>query len=122
MRRKQALAAGMRSSPAGGLHRPGTDRPTGARVQSATVYVGDGRGEGLRRRGDEAGFTLDPLLQATDRMRATDEVVAGGASMANHASTRTTQLYDRRSDDVTLDEAEGIIFLGDPNINDISPS
>jgi hypothetical protein len=53
---------------------------------------------------------------------ATDEVVAGGASMANHASTRTTQLYDRRSDDVTLDEAEGIIFLGDPNINDISPS
>jgi hypothetical protein len=45
--------------------------------------------------------------------------------MANHASTRTTQLYDRRSDDVTLDdvtlddvtlddvtldEAEGIIF------------
>ena len=65
---------------------------------------------------------LDLLLQVTDRMRATDEVVAGGASMANHASTRTTQLYDRRSDDVTLDEAEGIIFLGDPNINDISPS
>ena len=35
--------------------------------------------------------------------------------MANRASTRTTQLYDRRSDDVTLDdvtldEAEGIIF------------
>jgi site-specific recombinase XerD len=26
------------------------------------------------------------------------------ASMANHASTRTTQLYDRRSDEVTLDE------------------
>jgi integrase/recombinase XerC len=30
--------------------------------------------------------------------------------MANHASTRTTQLYDRRSDDVTLDEVERIIF------------
>jgi DNA-binding response OmpR family regulator len=28
------------------------------------------------------------------------------ASMANHASTRTTQLYDRRSDEVTLDEVE----------------
>ena len=26
------------------------------------------------------------------------------AAMANHASTRTTQLYDRRSDEVTLDE------------------
>jgi len=30
--------------------------------------------------------------------------------MANHASTRTTQLYDRRADDVTLDEVERIIF------------
>jgi len=30
------------------------------------------------------------------------------ASMANHASTRTTQLYDRRRDDVTLDEVERI--------------
>jgi integrase/recombinase XerC len=30
--------------------------------------------------------------------------------MANHATTRTTQLYDRRLDDVTLDEVERIIF------------
>lgn len=30
------------------------------------------------------------------------------ASMANHASTRTTQLYDRRHDDVSLDEVERI--------------
>jgi integrase len=30
------------------------------------------------------------------------------ATMANHASTRTTQLYDRRSDDITLDEVERI--------------
>jgi site-specific recombinase XerD len=30
------------------------------------------------------------------------------AAMANHASTRTTQLYDRRPDDVTLDEVEKI--------------
>jgi integrase len=28
------------------------------------------------------------------------------AAMANHASTRTTQLYDRRRDAVTLDEVE----------------
>jgi integrase/recombinase XerC len=32
------------------------------------------------------------------------------ALMANHASTRTTQLYDRRADEVTLDEVERIIF------------
>ncbi|MGA8694398.1 MAG: tyrosine-type recombinase/integrase, partial [Xanthobacteraceae bacterium] len=30
------------------------------------------------------------------------------ASMANHASTRTTQLYDRRSDEVALDEVEPV--------------
>ena len=30
------------------------------------------------------------------------------AAMANHASTRTTQLYDRRHDEINLDEVEGI--------------
>ena len=28
--------------------------------------------------------------------------------MANHASTRTTQLYDRRREELTLDEIERI--------------
>ncbi|MEG3162949.1 tyrosine-type recombinase/integrase [Sphingomonas sp. LB2R24] len=32
------------------------------------------------------------------------------AVMANHASTRTTQLYDRRHDDVTLDEVERVLI------------
>jgi integrase len=30
------------------------------------------------------------------------------AAMANHASTRTTQLYDRRHDAVSLDEVERV--------------
>jgi integrase/recombinase XerC len=30
------------------------------------------------------------------------------AAMANHASTRTTQLYDRRGDKITLDEVEQV--------------
>ena len=30
------------------------------------------------------------------------------AAMANHASTRTTQLYDRRGDEMSLDEVERI--------------
>lgn len=30
------------------------------------------------------------------------------ASIANHASTRTTQLYDRRRDEMSLDEVERI--------------
>lgn len=32
------------------------------------------------------------------------------AAMANHASTRTTQLYDRRSDTVTLSEVERVLI------------
>jgi hypothetical protein len=30
--------------------------------------------------------------------------------MANHASTRTTQLYDRRRSDLTLDEVERVVI------------
>jgi site-specific recombinase XerD len=32
------------------------------------------------------------------------------AAMANHASTRTTQLYDRRRDEISLDEVERIVI------------
>jgi hypothetical protein len=32
------------------------------------------------------------------------------ASMANHASTRTTQLYDRRRDEMSFDEVERILI------------
>ena len=32
------------------------------------------------------------------------------AAMANHSSTRTTQLYDRRGDDITLDEVERVMI------------
>ena len=32
------------------------------------------------------------------------------AAMANHSSTRTTQLYDRRRDELTLDEVERILI------------
>jgi sugar/nucleoside kinase (ribokinase family) len=32
------------------------------------------------------------------------------AQTANHASTRTTQLYDRRAEEVTLDEVERVMI------------
>ena len=32
------------------------------------------------------------------------------AAMANHASTRTTQLYDRRHDEMSLDEVERVVI------------
>ena len=35
------------------------------------------------------------------------------AAMANHASTRTTQLYDRRRDEVSLDEVERVVISAD---------
>lgn len=35
-------------------------------------------------------------------------VLEKAASMANHASTRTTQLDDRRRDEISLDEVEKI--------------
>jgi site-specific recombinase XerD len=34
----------------------------------------------------------------------------GAAAMANHASTATTQLYDRRRDEFTLDDVERIVL------------
>ena len=39
------------------------------------------------------------------------------AAMANHASTRTTQLYDRRSDQVSLDEIERGADLDPPSLS-----
>jgi integrase len=32
------------------------------------------------------------------------------AAMANHISTRTTQLYDRRRDEMSLDEVERVVI------------
>jgi len=32
------------------------------------------------------------------------------AAMANHSSTRTTQLYDRRRDEMTLDEIDRVLI------------
>ena len=38
----------------------------------------------------------------------TGGTLENAAAMANHASTRTTQLYDRRRDDISLEEVERI--------------
>ena len=36
--------------------------------------------------------------------------VEKAAAMANHSSTRTTQLHDRRTDEMSLDEIERIVI------------
>jgi site-specific recombinase XerD len=71
----------------------------------------------VRRRADAAGIATkigNHTLRATG---ITAYLKNGGtlekaAAMANHASTRTTQLYDRRSYEVTLDEVERVLILG----------
>jgi hypothetical protein len=47
-----------------------------------------------------------------DDRRLSEERRGAGkaAAMANHASTRTAQLYDRRRDEVSLDEVERIMI------------
>ncbi|KRB18264.1 integrase [Mesorhizobium sp. Root695] len=69
----------------------------------------------IRRRAAAAG--IDTLI-GNHTFRATGITAYlknGGtlekaAHMANHASTRTTQLYDRRHDEVSLDEVERILI------------
>ncbi|MBC6445292.1 MAG: tyrosine-type recombinase/integrase [Alphaproteobacteria bacterium GM202ARS2] len=69
--------------------------------------------EMVRRRARQAGI---PTLICNHSFRATgitaylrnDGQLDRAAQMAAHASTRTTQLYDRRRDEVLLDEVERI--------------
>jgi integrase/recombinase XerC len=67
----------------------------------------------IRRRAAAAGIAT---LIGNHSFRATGittylkngGALENAAAMANHASTRTTQLYDRRRDELTLDEIERI--------------
>ena len=67
----------------------------------------------VRRRALAAGLKT-PIGNHTFRATGITAYLKNGgtlenaAAMANHASTRTTQLYDRRSDDISLDEVERI--------------
>jgi integrase len=67
----------------------------------------------IRRRALAAGITT-PIGCHTFRATGVTAYLEGGGTpenaqaMAAHASTRTTQLYDRRCDRITLDEVERI--------------
>jgi len=102
--------AGLGSDPKGPLFPTigrGTDRLTATPMTQADAHAM------IRRRAAAAG--IETLL-GNHSFRATgitDYLKNGGtlekaAAMANHASTRTTQLYDRRHDGMTLDEVERI--------------
>ena len=67
----------------------------------------------IRRRADAAGIATKIGNHTFRATGITAYLKNGGtlekaANMANHASTRTTQLYDRWPDDINLDEVERI--------------
>jgi hypothetical protein len=69
----------------------------------------------IRRRAAGAGIATLIGNQTFRATGVTAYLKSGGtlenaAAMANHASTRTTQLYDRRRDEFTLDEIERIVL------------
>ena len=72
--------------------------------------------EMLQRRANAAGIDTAVCNHTFRATGITAYLTHGGtieraAVIAGHRSTRTTQLYDRRADDVTLDEIEKIRFV-----------
>ena len=69
----------------------------------------------IRRRAEAAGIKTKIGNHSFRATGITAYLKNGGtlekaASVANHASTRTTQLYDRRRDELSLDEVERILI------------
>jgi site-specific recombinase XerD len=101
---------GLREEPKGPLFRTvarGTGRLSPRPLPQANAY------EMVRRRALAAGIGTAIGNHTFRATGITAYLKNGGtlenaAAMANHASTRTTQLYDRRRDDISLDEVERI--------------
>jgi site-specific recombinase XerD len=67
----------------------------------------------IRRRAEKAGIDADMCCHIFRATGLTNFLTNGGTlenaqAMADHASPRTTQLYDRTGDEITLDEVERI--------------
>lgn len=82
-----------------------TDRP----MRQADVY------RMIRRRADDAGIKTKIACHTFRATGITEYLKNGGKleiaqQMANHESARTTGLYDRRHDQLTLDEVERILI------------
>ena len=104
--------AGLRGDPKGPLFRTigrGTGKLTRTVLPQANAYAVIGR------RAAAAGIATKLGNHSFRATGITAYLKNGGtlekaAAMANHASTRTTQLYDRRRDEVSLDEVERIVI------------
>jgi site-specific recombinase XerC len=104
--------AELRDDPKGPVFRTigrGTGRLTRTVLPQANAYAM------IRRRAAAAGIATKLGNHSFRATGITAYLKNGGtlekaAAMANHASTRTTQLYDRRRDEVSLDEVERIVI------------
>jgi len=104
--------AALREDPKGPLFRTigrGTSKLTRTVLPQANAYAM------IRRRAAAAGIATKLGNHSFRATGITAYLKNGGtlekaAAMANHASTRTTQLYDRRRDEVSLDEVERIVI------------
>ena len=103
---------GIREDPEGALFRTigrGTGRLTRTALPTANAYAM------VRRRAGAAGIATKIGNHTFRATGITAYLMNGGtleraATIAHHASTRTTQLYDRRADAVNLDEIERILI------------
>jgi site-specific recombinase XerD len=104
--------ASLRGDPKGPLFRTigrGTSQLTRTVLPQANAYAMIGR------RAAAAGIATKLGNHSFRATGITAYLKNGGtlekaAAMANHASTRTTQLYDRRRDELSLDEVERIVI------------
>jgi integrase len=103
---------GLRGDPKGPLFRTigrGTGKLTRTVLPQANAYAM------IRRRAAAAGIATKLGNHSFRATGITAYHKNGGtlekaAAMANHPSTRTTQLYDRRRDEVSLGEVERIVI------------
>lgn len=102
--------SGIADDPKGPLFRTvgrGTKQLTRTPLHQANAYAM------IQRRAEAAGIETrigNHTFRATGitAYLKNGGTIENAAAMANHASTRTTQLYDRRRDEISLDEVERI--------------
>ena len=87
----------------------GTNELTASPLPQANAYTM------IVRRANAAGIKTKIGNHTFRATGITAYLINGGtlekaAAMANHASTRTTQLYDRRRDEISLDEVERVVI------------
>jgi integrase len=91
---------------------PSLARVSGRPLTRTAMHQADAHAM-IRRRARKAGVATAIGNHSFRATGITAYLKNGGtlenaAAMANHASTRTTQLYDRRRDEMSLDEVERI--------------